>query len=262
MKKILTVCCLSLPFLTACGPMSPKGGDTKQPLSTVELNYPNVTFTFPSLGRTYRSGESFPPPKTVDCSNLTLKSDSFKDAIEAGALVVRIQTPRQVKQIVTDKDGKEVIERVNIKPVYGGVLALCNVSPHATGPDSRSYRIRDLDDRLIKGQNGFISVIGANLSQGGQLPSLQDLGKVFNINTGLPSKSINIGGADYSWMLWLTDRTSTFTDYEGEVVRRRQREAVEKARAEAQARADKARAEAEAQRKAREEARKAKATSK
>lgn len=261
MKKLLTACFLSLPLLMACGPMSPKGGDTKRPLNTVELQYPNVTFTFPSIRKTYRSGESFPPPKTVDCSNLTLKSDSFKGAIEAGALVVRIQTPRQVKKIVTDKKGKEIVERVKIKPVYGGVLALCKVSPHATGPDSRSYRIRDLDDRLIKGQNGFISVIGANLSKSNQLPSLQDVGKIFNFDLGASSKSINIGSANYSWMLWLTDRTSTFTDYQGEMVRRKREEKAEKARAEAKAKADKARAEAQARAKAIEEARKAKATS-
>ncbi|XOF33638.1 MAG: hypothetical protein ACL93V_16850 [Candidatus Electrothrix sp. YB6] len=260
MEKLLTACFLSLPLLMACGAMHPleKGGDTKRALNTVELQYPNVTFTFPSTRKTYRSGESFPPPKTIDCSNLTLKSDSFKDAIEAGALIVRIKTPRQVKQIVKDKKGKEIVERVKIKPVYGGVLALCKVSPNATGPDSRSYRIRDLDDRLIKGQNGFISVIGANLSQGNQLPSLQDLGKVLNIDTGLSSKSINIGRTNYSWMLWLTDRTSTFTDYEGEMIMRKRKEKAAKARAAAKDRADQARAEA----KAREEARKAKSASK
>ncbi|MCI5150486.1 MAG: hypothetical protein D3916_14055, partial [Candidatus Electrothrix sp. MAN1_4] len=90
MKKIFTACFLALPLLTSCGPMAPQGGETKQPLNTVELQYPNVTFTFPSTRKTYRSGESFPPPKTIDCSGLTLKSDSFKDAIEAGALIVRI----------------------------------------------------------------------------------------------------------------------------------------------------------------------------
>lgn len=202
MKKIFTLWILPLFILTGCAnfpeikipELDIQSGDTKKPLNTVELKHPNVTFIFPS-GETYRSGDVFTPPKTVDCSKLTLKPDSFEDAIEAGALVVRIQTPTKVTHITKNKEGKEIKEVVSIKPVYGGVLALCNVSDRATGPDSRSYRIRGLNDYLVKGKEGFVSVVGAVLS-------------------GYISR-------DFSWMLWLTDRTATFTDYEAEVSRRR-----------------------------------------
>ena len=211
MKKLFIVCVLTPIALTACNNIPtinipttistmmdkidvPTMGDT-EPLNIVELKYPNATFIFPS-GKKFRAGAVFPPPKTIDCSNLTLKTDSFEDAIEAGALVVRIQTPSKVKQIFMGEDGKEFTKTVKIKPVYGGVLALCNVSVRATGPDSRSYRIRGLDNHLAKGRDGLISVVGAVLD-------------------------LDYGSRDYSWMLWLTDRTATFTDYEAEVSRRK-----------------------------------------
>jgi hypothetical protein len=209
MKKLFAVCVLPLLTLTACGNIPnillnpipgdkasniPEDKDTKQPLNIVELKHPNVTFIFPS-GKKYPPGEVFPPPKTIDCSKLTLETDSFEDAIEAGALVVRIQTPRKVTYTVKNEKGEDIEKVVNIKSVYGGVLALCNVSDRAKGPDSRSYRIRGLDEYLVKGKDGFISVVAAVLK--------------------------NLGPRNYSWMLWLTDRTATFTDYEAEMSRRK-----------------------------------------
>ncbi|MDM8547932.1 hypothetical protein QUF61_15700 [Candidatus Venteria ishoeyi] len=216
MKKIFAVCLLPLFTLTGCvnvPNIKLSSGDAKKPLNTTELRHPNVKFTFQDTGKTYRSGSSFTPPKTIDCSKLNLKPDSFEDAIEAGALVVRIETPKQVrvriqtpqqnqlprffnKQPINNKEDKETYKVVNIKPVYGGVLALCNVSESATGPDSRSYRIRGLNDYFVKGKDGLVSVVGAVL------------------NGGFASR-------DYSWMLWLTDRTATFTDYHAEMSRRK-----------------------------------------
>jgi hypothetical protein len=221
MRTFFAACFLSLPILTACGAMPPldlEGEvETKRPLKIVELDYPNVTFTFLSTGEEHRSdGAAFPPPKTIDCSRLRLKSDAFKDAIEAGALLVKIQTPRQVKQIIKNEDGKETVKVVNIKPFYGGVLALCNVSENAIGPDSRRYWIRDLDEYLIKGKDGLVSVRAAVLSHDNQFDVL---GELIEKRLGVPYQYTSSG--PYSWMLWLTDRTTTFTDYEAEVAKRK-----------------------------------------
>jgi hypothetical protein len=99
------------------------------------------------------------------------------------------------------------------------VLALCKVSPRATGPDARSYSIRELDDRFINGQNGIISAIGGKLSQNSnQADPFQEF---LNISMGPSFKAVSAGGHSYSWMLWLSDRTATFTDYEVEVARRK-----------------------------------------
>ncbi|MCI5133346.1 MAG: hypothetical protein D3904_17995, partial [Candidatus Electrothrix sp. EH2] len=107
-------CLFVLSILTACAKLP---AETKRPLNTVEINYPGVTFTFlPPVRRTYRSDQVFPPPKTIDCSNIALDSDAFEDAIEAGAPIVRIHTPRQVKRIVKNKEGKPVTESVKKNP--------------------------------------------------------------------------------------------------------------------------------------------------
>lgn len=262
MRKFFAACVVPVSILTACAnkPTLPSL-EEKHPLDQVEVNYP-VTFEY--KGR--KLGKVFSPPKTIDCSSLTLESDSFEDAIEAGSLVLRIQTQRHIKRRVKDKNGNDTTEIVKIQPTYGGVLALCNVSDRAKGLDSRSYNIRDLDNVLIMGKDGLVSAAGGELKYGSHTLS-STLDKIIesNINRfggqfGAPK--LFSGSGDYSWMLWLTDRSTTFTNYEAEVKRRRQKEKAEKARAEAKARADKARAEAEAQRKAREEARKAKSTSK
>lgn len=222
MRTFLAACLLSLPILTACGAMPPLDGgkkDVKRPLKMVELDYP-VTFTFLSTGETRSPGGSFPPPKTIDCSRLRKKSDAFKDAIEAGALIVRLETPEQVKYTVKDeygrpvkdKDGQEITKTDNIKSTYGGVLALCKVSSSAIGPDSRRYWIRDLDEYLAKGKDGLVSVVGAQLSHDNQ----------FNLFSELESRLDQYASSNrFSWMLWLTDRTATFTDYAAEVARRK-----------------------------------------
>ncbi|MCI5142661.1 MAG: hypothetical protein D3909_13260 [Candidatus Electrothrix sp. ATG1] len=247
MKKLF-YCLLMLPILTACAKPSL---ERMKPLTTVELNYPNSTFTFLSTGKKYRSGSVFPPPKIIDCSKLDLDSDAFEDAIEAGAPILRIHTPRQIKRIVKDEEGKPVTETVKINPVYGGVLALCKVSDNATGPDSRSYRIRGLDDYLLKGRDGRVSVVGAIPGQGNSTDFIE------NLMGGKVSVSQLTGSATYSWMLWLTDRTTTFTNYKAEMERRRRRAKAARLKREREAKA----AEAKAQSKARREARKAKAAS-
>ncbi|MCI5137144.1 MAG: caspase family protein [Candidatus Electrothrix sp. AR1] len=190
--------------------------DKKWPLNAVELNYPNTTFSFPSIGKKYQSGATFSPPKTIDCSNLALKTDSFKDAIKAGALFVRINTPQQIKSIVKNREGESVTEAVKIKPVYGGVLALCNVSKYAKGPDSRSYNIRGLDDYLIMSRNGKISVVGA-VSKKGELTNLVEKTSGYIVDILHQFTDSN----DYSWMLWLTDRPTIFTNYEAELASRK-----------------------------------------
>lgn len=237
MKKFFAACVVPVSLLTACaGNPTLPSLETKHPLDQVEVNYP-VTFEY--NGR--RLGKVFSPPKTIDCSGLTLKSDSFENAIEAGALVVRIETPRQVKQVVIDKGGKEIVERVNIKPVYGGVLALCNVSERAKGLDSRSYNIRELDNYLVMGKDGLVSVAGAELKYGSHsLSSKLDeiIGNNINRFGGqFGSSNLFTGSGDYSWMLWLTDRSTTFSNYEAEVKRRQRKEKSDKYRAEAKARA-------------------------
>jgi hypothetical protein len=266
MKKLFAACAVPMFILTACAgnqtmsSLSMPSLEEKKPLDKVEVNYP-VHFSLLSGGRTL--GKVFRPPKTIDCSRLSPKPEAFKDAIEAGAITLRIQTQRQVKRRVIDKDGNETTEFVKIKPVYGGVLALCNVSERAIGLDSRSYNIRGLDDYLIMGRDGKISVIGAQLKYKESGPNIFGKmleSKVNTLESQLDSKLGNYGiidhlfkgsgSGDYSWMLWLTDRSTTFSNYEAEVKRRKQKE-----------KADKARAEIEARRKAREEARKARATS-
>lgn len=233
MKRFSAVYLLLLPILSACGPLPPLAIDTgagaKRALNTVDLRQPNVTLTFLSTGKKYKTGDTFPPPKTIDCSHLSIDgkdgTDKFKDAIEAGALVVQIQTPPVAKQKVIDKDGKETIETVKIKPTYSGVLALCTVSPRATGPESRSYHIRDLDDRFINGQNGNISAIGGRLEHNSsQVDPFQEL---LNINMGSSLKAISGGRYTYSWMLWLTDNLVLFPDYEAEVARRKAKREAE-----------------------------------
>ncbi len=249
--KIFFYCLLMLPILTSCANLS----ENKRALGMVELNYPNSTFTILSTGKKYRSGNVFPPPETIDCSKLALDSDAFEDAIDLGALLVRIHTPRQIKRIVKNKDGEPVTESVKINPVYGGVLALCKVSKNATGPDSRSYRIRGLDDYLLKGRDGRVSVVGAIPGQGNSTDFIE------NLMGGAVSVSQLTGSSTYSWMLWLTDRTTTFTNYKAEMERRRRQARAAKAKAQTEAKADKARAEAKARADARKEAR-AKAISK
>lgn len=229
MRVFFAACLLSLPILTACGAMPPlEGGrkDVKRSLNMVELDYPNVTFNFLSTGEVRQSGGSFPPPKTIDCSRLSVKPDAFKDAIEAGALVVRIQTPLQVTytvkdkydQAVKDKDGKEITKVEFIKSTYGGVLALCKVSKSATGPDSRRYWIRGLDKYLADGKDGLVSVVAAELSHNNQLDVF---GELLESSLGVPRQYTNTNSGAYAWILWLTDRTATFTDYEAEVARRK-----------------------------------------
>ncbi|CAK8718431.1 MAG: hypothetical protein CDV28_10860 [Candidatus Electronema aureum] len=222
MKRFPAVCLLSLPILSACGPLPPLAIDTgagaARALNTVDLRQPNVTLTFLSTGKTHRTGDTFPPPKTIDCSRLRFVPDAFKDAIEAGALVVQLQTPPEVKKKVVDKDGKETIEIVKIKPTYRGVLALCKVSPRATGAESRSYHIRDLDEYLIKGKDNLVSLAVAPLSQSNQADPFQEL---LNISMGPSFQAISAGRSSYSWMLWLTDNPIIFTDYEAEVARRK-----------------------------------------
>ena len=243
MKRLLAACVVPMSILTACAgnqAISPLSTEEKKPLSKVEINYP-VTFTLLSGGRTL--GKVFPPPKTIDCSRLAPKPDTFKDAIESGALTLRIQTQRQVKRRVIDKNGNETTEFVKIKPVYGGVLALCEVSERAIGLDSRSYNIRSLDDYLIMGRDGKISVIGAQLKYkksgsnifGNMLENKINTFESQLSNYGIPNPFKGSGSGDYSWMLWLTDRTTTFSNYEAEVKRRKQKEKEEKARAEARA---------------------------
>ncbi len=202
----------------------------------VELNYPNSTFTILSTGKKYRSGNVFPPPKTIDCSKLALDSDAFEDAIDSGALLVRIHTPRQIKRIVKNEAGEPVTESVKINPVYGGVLALCKVSENATGPDSRSYRIRGLDDYLLKGRDGRVSVVGAIPGQGNSTDFIE------NLMGGKMSVSQLTGSATYSWMLWLTDRTTTFSNYKSEMERRKRKAKAAKSKREREAKAAEAKA--------------------
>jgi hypothetical protein len=248
MKTIFAACLLMLPIATACVPntttdsLKPsfKQRGTKRPLTKVHLDYPNVTFKFLSTNEEHKSGDVFAPPKTIDCSKLTLTPDAFEDAIKAGALIVDIQTPPEVKRIFKNEYGQTTTEAVPIRPRYGGVLALCKVSDRAKGPDSRIYRIRSLDDRLISGRDGNISVIGAELRYGKKTQSdrigdriedrvgdsiedrigdmLGGFSKMVSDNRDLISNK-NAPSADYSWMLWLTDRTTTFTNYEAELAR-------------------------------------------
>lgn len=82
--------------------------EAKRPLNMVELYSPDIMFTFLSTGKTYHYGDAFPPPKTIDCSRLRLTPDAFKDAIKAGALIVRIKAPPEAKLIKSiDKKGKK-----------------------------------------------------------------------------------------------------------------------------------------------------------
>jgi hypothetical protein len=245
MRTFFAACLLALPVVTACAPDTPRpflpkrsSFDTKRPLSKVDLDYPNVTFTFLSTNEEHKSGEVFSPPKTIDCSKLALTSDAFEDAIKAGALILKIQTPTQIKQTTKDKDGKEITTVIDIKSSYGGVLALCKVSDRAKGPDSRIYRIRGLDDYLVKGKDGNISVVGAVLDYGkktqadrvedrigdrvedriGDMLKIGVLGDIISQNSDLISDK-KASSTDYSWMLWLTDRTTTFTNYKAELAR-------------------------------------------
>lgn len=210
MKKLF-YCLLMLPILTACAKPSL---ERMKPLTTVELNYPNSTFTFLSTGKKYRSGAVFSPPKTIDCSKLALDSDAFEDAIDAGAPIVRIHTPRQIKRIVKNEAGEPITESVKINPVYGGVLALCKVSEDATGPDSRSYRIRGLDDYLLKGRDGRVSVVAAIPGRDDRPSFKEELidGKINMLQMTAP--------VEYSWMLWLTDQAATFTNYKEKMFER------------------------------------------
>lgn len=229
MKKFVFACVIPVITLTGCGGGTlPSGG---RALDNVEMMHPKVSLTFLDSGKKYSPNDTFLPPKAIDCSGLTLKSDSFKDAIEAGALLVKLQTPTKINQTiivkdddgnaVKDKDGNDVQKTitVRVKPNYGGVLALCKVSERATGPDSRSYRIRGLDKYLIRGKDGFVSVIGAVLNH--KKPTKTGIGIIDQLNSRAPS--------NFSWMLWMSDRMSTFTNYADEVSRRRVEEARRKA---------------------------------
>ncbi len=189
----------------------------------VELDYP-VTFTFLSNREERPVGRSFAPPKTIDCSQLRPISDAYKNAIEAGTLIVRIETPPQVTYTPKDeygrprkdKDGKEITASTKIKGTYGGVLALCKVSKNAIGPDSRRYWIRELDEHLANGKDGLVSFVGAELSYSNQFNPINEL-----IETGLGVRHTYSSSSTFSWMLWLSDRTATFSDYEAEVARRK-----------------------------------------
>jgi hypothetical protein len=245
MRKFFAACVVPVSILTACAnkPTLPSL-ETKHPLDQVEVNYP-VTFEY--NGR--RLGKVFSPPKTIDCSGLTLESDSFEDAIEAGALILRIQTQRHVKLRMKDENGNETTKIVDIQPTYGGVLALCNVSERAKGPDSRSYNIRDLDDVLIMGKGGLVSVAGGELKYGSHtLSSKFDeiIGSKINKLGGQfgASNLFTRGSGDYSWMLWLTDRSTTFTNYEAEVARRERKAKADKWKREREAKAAEAKAKA------------------
>lgn len=197
-NKLLGLSILSL-TLSACGglpiedafsniaPVKPAG--EKHALDNVEINQPGLSIIFDG-NETYASGQAFFPPKTIDCGKIRLDTAAFEDAIDAGAPIVEIKTPKKATQITTTKakdDGEPIVtkETITIKPFYGGVLALCNISESAKGPDSRTYRIRGLDEWLIKGKDGFISVVGARLDNG-----------------------------EYSWMLWMSDRPSIFKNYQ------------------------------------------------
>lgn len=199
-KRILGLAVLSI-TLTACGglqieetigklaPPSTSGpAGERQALDNAEINQPGLSIIFDN-NEVYASGEAFSPPKTINCSKLPLDTDAFEGAIDAGAPIVEIKTPRKATRLVkteTKEDGEPVVtqETVTIKPFYGGVLALCDVAENAKGPDSRTYRIRGLDEWLIKGKDGFISVVGAKLNNG-----------------------------EYSWMLWMSDRRTIFKNY-------------------------------------------------
>ncbi len=199
-KRILGLAVFSI-TLTACGglpiedtfgkivpPSTTKPVGEREALDNGEINQPGLSIIFDN-GEIYASGEAFDPPKTIDCSKIPLDTDAFEDAIDAGAPIVEIKTPREATRLVkteTKDDGEPVVtqETVSINPFYGGVLALCEVAENAKGPDSRTYRIRGLDEWLIKGKDGFISVVGAKLSND-----------------------------EYSWMLWMSDRGTIFKNY-------------------------------------------------
>jgi hypothetical protein len=97
------------------------------------------------------------------------------------------------------------------------VLALCKVPKSAIGPDSRRYWIRGLDEYLAKGKDGLVSVVGTTLSYNNQFDDV--FGELSKL--GLSQRSTNMSYSSYSSILWLTDRTATFTDYEAEVARRK-----------------------------------------
>lgn len=182
--------CGGLPIEDTLGKIAPvKPAGEKHALDNVEINQPGLSIIFDG-NETYASGQAFFPPKTIDCGKVRLDTAAFENAIDAGAPIVEIKTPRKATRLVTTEvndKGEPVVkeETVTIKPFYGGVLALCNISENAKGPDSRTYRIRGLDEWLIKGKDGFISVVGAKLDNG-----------------------------EYSWMLWMSDRSSIFKNYQ------------------------------------------------
>lgn len=255
MRTLFAACLFTLPIITACAPEKPipsvpkrSSFETRRALDNVELNYPHITLEFVSTGEKHSSDDDnvFPPPRTIDCSKLDREPDGYKDAIKAGALIVRIHTPSQVMQRIITQEGKEITKPIPIKPLYGGVLALCKVSKKAKGLDSRSYNIRDLDNYLVMGRGGKISVLGAELTYkkktqadriGDRIEDrvgdtiedrigdmLGGFSKMVSDNRDLFSDK-STHSADYSWMLWLTDRTTTFTNYEAELARSKAKKA-------------------------------------
>lgn len=185
-----------------------KGSGGGRGLESGFINQSGVEFEFLDSGETYRTGETFLPPETIDCSDLTLSPSDYDEAISKGASIVRIQTPSVAKRIVANRDdGRTVEESVQIRPYYGGVLALCNVSSRAKGMDARSYNIRGLDEYFVKGSDGRISVVAAVVDVEPRSSGLFDA-VIVSGNSSSSSRPTK----QYSWMLWLTDRSTLFTD--------------------------------------------------
>ena len=177
-------------------------------LDSAYINQKGVEFEFVSSNEVWRTGDAFLPPATIDCSNLTLSPSDYDEAISRGASVVRIRTPSVAKRIVQNReDGRTIEESVQIKPYYGGVLAMCELPERATGMDARSYNIRGLDEYFLKGTDGRISVVAAVVEVAPASPSVFSA-LVVNSRSASPQKPTT----QYSWMLWLTDRSTLFTD--------------------------------------------------
>ncbi|MCW5204580.1 hypothetical protein VU02_01425, partial [Desulfobulbus sp. N2] len=63
-----------------------------------------------------------------------------------------------------------------------------------------------------------------------------------NLMGGKMSVSQLTGSATYSWMLWLTDRTTTFSNYKSEMERRKRKAKAAKSKREREAKAAEAKA--------------------
>lgn len=216
--RILFSAAIAALVCTACETVPIDGAQLSssdmKPLDSVIINQQGVEFEFLSVegNPVYKSGEAFSPPKTIDCSDLEMSSEAYSDAIDAGASLVRIKTPAQVQTTIEVPGQEARTEMVTINPIYGGVLALCTVSERAKGPDSRNYNIRGLDEFLVKGKDGLISAVGAVLEVEAKQPSFMDA--LVASQTGVP---VSTGPTNaYSWMLWMTDRSTIFTNYAAE----------------------------------------------